>query len=363
MRRSSIPVVVIAGFLGAGKTTLLNHLLRVGGRSGRARLGVLVNDFGSVNVDALLIAGQVDGATSLANGCMCCAVDRDGLDSALSALLRPSAGLDAVVIEASGIAEPKALIRMISSARHPRMHYGGLVYLVDAAQFGTMRRRHPEIDGHVAVADLVVINKRDLVDEVTLRDVKSVVGEINPTAPVLTVNDAAIDPDVLFDRVDSPEAADTGPRQLTLDELMADDHDTDHHDSDPHDHDWAVDDDHRHLHERYQSVELSTDAAADPRRLAELLQRPPAGCYRIKGVVWFDLPGSRGRFSVHGVGGFVRVHREPRGTAPPHTDVVLIGVDMDTAAARGALDAVIATEATAADEHGILHITRHLPQG
>lgn len=80
-----IPVVLVAGFLGAGKTTLLNHLLA--NREG-ARVGVVVNDFGSVNVDALAVAGQVDTMVSLGNGCLCCAVDASGLDAMLGRLRR-----------------------------------------------------------------------------------------------------------------------------------------------------------------------------------------------------------------------------------------------------------------------------------
>ncbi|MFT4045016.1 MAG: GTP-binding protein, partial [Gordonia sp. (in: high G+C Gram-positive bacteria)] len=117
---------------------------------------------------------------------------------------------------------------------------------------------------------------------------------------------------------------------------------------------------HGHLHDHYRSVALSTGAAVDPRRLAHLLERPPAGCYRIKGVVWFDKPGHRMRHTVHAVGGFVRVTRDSWGREPRHTDLVVIGAGMDVRAARTALDDVLATAETVADEHGILHITRHL---
>ncbi|MFT4044806.1 MAG: GTP-binding protein, partial [Gordonia sp. (in: high G+C Gram-positive bacteria)] len=220
MSRPSVPVVVLAGFLGAGKTTVLNHLLRTGGVGGRARLGVLVNDFGAVNIDAMLVAGQADGAVSLTNGCMCCAVDSGGLTAAIGALLRPSSGIDAIVIEASGIAEPKALIRMIVGAADARMHYGGLVYVVDAAHFGAVRRTHPELDDHLAIADLVVLNKCDLISEHDRHVLKQVVEEINSTAPSIEVVDGAVDAQLLFDRLEYPDSDEAGPRQLTLDELL-----------------------------------------------------------------------------------------------------------------------------------------------
>jgi G3E family GTPase len=119
-----IPVVVLAGFLGSGKTTLLNHLLRT---SGGTRIGVVVNDFGRINIDAFAVSAQVDSMVSLSNGCLCCAVDGTELDSMLGKLA--AADLDVIVIEASGLAEPSTLIRMVLQA--PGVEYGGLIYVVE----------------------------------------------------------------------------------------------------------------------------------------------------------------------------------------------------------------------------------------
>lgn len=104
MARPSVPVIALTGYLGAGKTTVLNHLLRAPG----ARLGVVVNDFGDIGVDAALVSGQVDEPASVAGGCLCCLPDAGALVPALERLTRPRLGLDAVIIEASGIAEPPA---------------------------------------------------------------------------------------------------------------------------------------------------------------------------------------------------------------------------------------------------------------
>ena len=123
-----IPVIVVAGFLGAGKTTLLNHLLRA--RHGR-RVGVVVNDFGSVGIDAMTVAAQVDAMVSLGNGCLCCAVDTASFDEMLGRLAAPRHRLDAVVVEASGLAEPRELVRQVLSTSAPGVTYGGLVLVVD----------------------------------------------------------------------------------------------------------------------------------------------------------------------------------------------------------------------------------------
>ena len=359
MSPAAVPVIVVAGFLGSGKTTLLNYLLNVASNELGARIGVLVNDFGAINIDAMLVAGQADGAVTLTNGCMCCSVDSEGLDAALAGLLNPQAGIDAIVIEASGIADPKSLIRMVTTAADPRMRYGGLVYVIDGVGFEQLRQTHPEIGEHVAVADLVVINKTDLIDALTLSGIEAAAAELNPTGARVAVTNARVDPALLLDPVDRDEAPDDRlPRQLTLDELLAA-HSDDHARSDDHAHcDGHA---HDHLHDAYVSVEFVTDEAMDPRRLAEFLARPPAGCYRIKGITWFDLPGHRQCHVVHSVGGFVGVQRGTWPEGKRSTSLVAIGAGMDADEVRAVLRAAVATEASASDEHGILHITRHLP--
>src|ERR1700759_1256059 len=102
-RARRVPVVLVAGHLGAGKTTLVNHLLR---HADGRRSGVVGNAFGAVAIDALLVAGQADAVASLADGCLCCEVDANGLADLLATLTAPRAGLDLVVVEASGLAEP-----------------------------------------------------------------------------------------------------------------------------------------------------------------------------------------------------------------------------------------------------------------
>src|ERR1700744_2615596 len=98
-RERAVPVVLGAGHLGVGKSSLVNHLLR---HADGTRIGVVVNDFGALGIDAMLVAGQADAVTSLANGCLCCNTDADGLSALLADLTTPATGLDLVVVEASG---------------------------------------------------------------------------------------------------------------------------------------------------------------------------------------------------------------------------------------------------------------------
>ncbi|MEE4021839.1 GTP-binding protein [Gordonia sp. PKS22-38] len=356
MNRPTIPVILVAGFLGSGKTTLLNHLLRT---ADGTRIGVLVNDFGSINIDAMLIAGQADDTVSLSNGCMCCSVDADGVESALARLLRPKSAIDAIVIEASGIAEPRALIRMITGMDDPRMRYGGLVYVVDAATNTEVRRRHPEIDRHVEIADLVVVNKADLVTDDELSALCDDVRRVNDSAPTVVTADGVVDAAMLFDPRPRTVDNESRSRQLTLDELLEADTDecVGHGDGGHGGHH------HRHLHDEFGSVEFTSTRPLNPRRLAEFLERPPTGCYRIKGVVAFDVPGHRQKFVVHAVGGFVRVERRGWGREERTSSVVVIGAGMDRDEVRRRLDAIVVgadLRDDRPDEHGILSITRHL---
>lgn len=346
MSRPPVPVIVLAGFLGSGKTTLLNHLLRT---ASGTRIGVLVNDFGSINIDAMLVAGQADGTVSLSNGCLCCTVDDDGIEGALSRLVRPSAGIDAIVIEASGVAEPRALIRMVTGVADPRVRYGGLVYIVDAAALTDLRTRHPQIDRHIEIADLVLLNKADLVDEVTMRSVRDIVGSVNDTAPTLATSEAVVDPGLLFDKVERPSDAVPRSGQLTFDELLAECASDEGGDVDEHS---------EHLHDAYRSAEFVTDRPMNPRRLASFLERPPAGTYRIKGVVAFDVPGHRQKYIVHAVGGFVRVQTAAWSGEAPSTSIVTIGVGLDERSVRDRLEDAI--DDGVPDEHGILSITRYV---
>ncbi|GAB16776.1 hypothetical protein GOEFS_014_00180 [Gordonia effusa NBRC 100432] len=345
-----VPVIVVAGFLGAGKSTLLNHLLR---SSGATRIGLIINDFGAINVDALLVAGQVDGVVGLGNGCMCCTIDDDspdGIEAIVRRLLAPAAGIDAIVIEASGLAEPRTLIRMVAGLTDPRIVYGGLVYLVDAGGFLASRRQHPELAAHIRVADLLVVNKADLLsdkpdaDDLDRDTVLGAIAELNSTAPMVLTTESVVDPTMLFDP--APVREDGGPRQLSLDELLRED---------AHDHHECVD--HRHLHDEYQSVSFQSVEPMNPRRLAVFLERPPAGTYRIKGWAHFDLPGHRGRFVLHAVGGRIRIEAASWSGEPPSTAIVVIGVGLDEEVVQTELSAAVGPDLN--DEFGILSITRY----
>lgn len=343
MATQQIPVVVLAGFLGSGKTTLLNHLL---GNGDGTRIGAIVNDFGSIEIDAMTVAGQVDSMVSLGNGCLCCAVDTSELDTYLERLARPAARIDVIVIEASGLAEPQELIRMILASDNDRIVYGGLIEVVDAAEFDDTRVRHRELDRHVAIADIVVLNKADRIGDAARQSLMDTLADLAPGRPVICTAYGRVDPELFFDRGPG-EDHDAAVRQLSFEDLLreaaangAPAHDSDDHCGHPgecghpgHAHHAG------HLHAAYESVEFTSAEPMHPRRLMDFLDSRPAGLYRIKGFVHFDVPENRQKFTVHAVGDFLRFYPAPWPKGEQRcTQLVMIGSGIDAPALRKELE-------------------------
>ncbi|MFD7089963.1 CobW family GTP-binding protein [Streptomyces sp. NPDC059896] len=365
MSRKQIPVVVLTGFLGSGKTTLLNHLLR---RRAGNRIAVVVNDFGAIEIDTMTVAGQVGSTVSLGNGCLCCAVDATELDGYLERLTRPSARIDIVVIEASGLAEPQELVRMILTGDHPHAVYGGLVQVVDAAEFDATRARHPEIDRHISIADLVVLNKTDRVPEAEHRRILATLDGLGPGTPVVSASYGRIDPELLFDPAVRPDEEET-VRQLSFEDLYEDLYEDTR---DAHD-DHAAHDGHAshdgHLHAAYESVSFTAGAPMNPRRLMAFLDSRPPGLYRIKGFVDFGAADPANRYALHAVGRSLRFHPAPwGGGAERLTQLVLIGSGIDREALLKELEACEEREPRATpardavvDESGMWGVLRYVP--
>jgi G3E family GTPase len=336
-RPRQIPVVVLAGFLGSGKTTLLNHLLH---HSGGSRIGAIVNDFGAIEIDAMAVAGALgDSTVSLGNGCLCCAVDASELDVYLERLAHPTAGIDVIVIEASGLAEPQELVRMVLASELPDIVYGGLVEVVDAAEFDDTRARHPEIDRHLALADVVVVNKTDRAPDP--ERVLALVRSLSDRAAVVPASYGRLDPEFLFDCRPSEERI----GQLSFDDL----------------HQHAGDAGHDgHLHAAYDTLSFVSERPMDPRRLMAFLDSRPEGLYRIKGYVDFGPYDPRNRYGVHAVGRFLRFHPEPWPAADERlTQLVLIGAGIDAQALGKELEAC-KNDAPHADEHGMWGVLRYV---
>lgn len=328
-----VPVVALTGHLGAGKTTLLNHLLS----TPNARLGVVVNDFGSINVDAALVTGQIDEAASIAGGCLCCLPDAGGLDDALAKLAHPRLRLDAILVEASGAAEPLALARLIRFSGVARVRPGGVIDVIDAVEHFTTVDISPNPPLRYAAATLVVVGKTDLLPEPE-RDrvvgrIRQRVRERNPHAQLLVARQGRINPALVFDT-----AAATQPQdELPIAQLE------------------QADDEHPHEHARSAGQPLP--AAVSPSALIDLLESPPEGAYRIKGRVRVRGPKSDRGYLVNLVGRMIHVATLPN--PPAVGELVAIGPHLDADAAHGALHTVATTPAERPDAAGLRRLWRY----
>ena len=176
-----IPFTVVGGYLGAGKTTLLNHLLT----SARGlRVAVLVNDFGSVNIDVDLIRSHEGDTINLANGCMCCTLV-NGFASVIGRLRERAGDFDYIVIEASGVADPWKIAQYGQMYEFP---LDGIIVVADAEQARTQAVNKYVGDTvlrQFTQADLILLNKTDLVSKVEIASLRGWLAELAPGTPVI----------------------------------------------------------------------------------------------------------------------------------------------------------------------------------
>lgn len=319
-----IPVLVLTGYLGAGKTTVLNRFLAASG----ARIGVIINDFGDVNVDAALVAGQVDEPVSVAGGCLCCISDPEQLDDAFKRLTRPDLRLDAIVIEGSGVAEPPALLRLVLDSRVPSIRFGGLIEVVDAAHIPQAEAAGWDLEQHVRAAAVVLLTKTDLLtDPASQGALEQRIRGANPHAMVIEAPRGSFDPGLFIDAGENEEL-ELGQLALWNPGETLGEPETVHNHSAQH-----------HVH--HESVTVDHEGPVDPVAVSEFALDPLDSVYRVKGIV--DVATSSGprRYAVHSVAGYVTVDALPRATGDPAaSSLVAIGLELDRAALRVQLESL-----------------------
>lgn len=280
------------------------------------RIGVLVNDFGAINIDARLIVG-VEGATvQLANGCICCTI-RSDLLAAIESLLNGPEPPEALLIEASGISDPAEIIQTIAhSGLRARTHVDGILTMIDAEGFDRLRGRSRVLaEQQVRTADLVILNKADLVDETTLQNLEAWTRRQVPQARVLR----AVQADVPLALVWGMASEQGWQRSL---------HDHDH-------------DDHA---QRFQTWQWHSDSPLDLAAFQRFLDDLPTNVYRLKGLAYVrDLPDAALVVQVAGRRASLSQGQLWDDNHPPGTQLVLIGEGaLDVLTLRTRLEACLA---------------------
>lgn len=185
---SNTPLTVIGGFLGAGKTTLVNRLLA----TATCRWGVLVNDFGAINIDAALIASRDGNTIALTNGCVCCGMG-DDLGAGLSRLAACTPAVEHVVIEASGVSDPWRLAQL--ALVEPGFSLEPIVVVADAVALARQlgdRWVADTVRQQIAAAEIIVLSKTDLASAAAVAEAKAAIRAIRPDTRVVATSEAAL---------------------------------------------------------------------------------------------------------------------------------------------------------------------------
>jgi len=256
--KGRIPATLVTGFLGSGKTTLINAALRSPDLS---RTIVVVNEFGEVGLDQKLFARSSDSVVILENGCLCCTV-RGDLVNTMEKLLR---GLDngrmnfnRVIIETTGLADPAPVLHTIMVHPYMQMRFrlDGVITLVDAVNGNATLDAHVEAVKQVAVADRIVLTKTDLVDAAARARVEARLRALNPAAPILAVAHGALTPDQLLDSgLYDPKTKSAEVARW----LKAEAYGAPHEHAHGHDHDHADDHGHDDDHAHGDSGQVASD--------------------------------------------------------------------------------------------------------
>ncbi len=219
-RSNSVPVTIVTGFLGSGKTTVLNHLLR---SPDLADTAVIINEFGEVSLDHLLIEQAIENAVLLKNGCICCTVRGDILDTIEELFRKRDTGelpwFRRIAIETTGLADPAPVVHTLIDTTQP-CHLDGIVVTVDAIHARAQLRRQNEAREQVAFADRILLTKTDLVTSAKADAVEPAIRAFNAHAPIRRVIDGDVTPEDVFG---------LGPEQRPSHWLRFTEHDHHHH--------------------------------------------------------------------------------------------------------------------------------------
>jgi G3E family GTPase len=296
-----IPVTVLTGYLGAGKTTLLNRILS---EPHGKRYAVIVNEFGEIGIDNELIVGADEEVFEMNNGCICCTV-RGDLIRIIDGLMRRKGKFDAIIVETTGLADPAPVAQtfFVDPAVGDKTKLDAVVTVADAKWLKDRLRDAPEAKNQIAFADVILVNKTDLVEEADLREVEARIRGLNPYAKIHRTQRCAVPlPEVLGrGAFDLDRILDIEPEFLARDDGHDHGHDHDHDDGHHHHHDHGG---LKHYHdEEMQSLSLSSEKPLNPDKffpwMQELVAKEGPNMLRYKGILAFkDDPQ---RFVLQGV--------------------------------------------------------------
>lgn len=338
---SRIPVTVLTGYLGAGKTTLLNRILT---ENHGTRYAVIVNEFGEIGIDNDLLVESDEEVYEMNNGCICCTV-RGDLIRTVENLMKRKGAFDAIIVETTGVADPAPVAQTFFMDDDVRAaaELDAVVAVVDARHVLERLKDTDEAEDQIAFADVILLNKTDLVKDEELQAVEAAVRKINPYAKLHKTERCSVGLDAVLNRgafdLDrilelEPDFLKAGDGHHHHDHECGPDCDHDHH---HHDHQCGPDCDHEHPHHHedthsVKSISFKT-GELDPqtflRWIGEVTQLEGPKILRLKGILAFkDDPQ---RYVVQGIHMIIEGNhqREWRSGESRESRLVFIGRDLD----------------------------------
>jgi G3E family GTPase len=303
--RDSVPVTLLTGFLGAGKTTLLNRILN--GQHG-LRVGVLVNDFGAINIDAELVAGVEENTISLTNGCVCCEI-RDDLVNSLEQLLTREEAVDYVILEASGIADSEGIVMTFLNPKYEGLlRIDSITCIVDAVgvfEDGDNERLNLLKLRQIGFADMVILNKTDLVGPEHIEVIREWIGHHMHRIRIVEATQCDVPLEILL-AVGRFHGVNTAVQQGQADGEI-------HHGHDGKD-------------RVFETWSYESDRPMSLKALRKMVQKElPVSVYRCKGIV-FDADSPDKRFALQVVGRRTEIAElDEWGERAPRSQIVAIG--------------------------------------
>ncbi|MCG6122905.1 MAG: GTP-binding protein [Microvirga sp.] len=303
-----IPVTVLTGYLGAGKTTLLNRILT---ENHGKRYAVVVNEFGEIGIDNDLVVGADEEVFEMNNGCICCTV-RGDLIRIMDGLMKRKGKFDAIIVETTGLADPAPVAQtfFVDQDVSDNARLDAIVTVADAKWLSERLKDAPEAKNQIAFADVILLNKVDLVSEAELADVEARIRAINPYARIHRTTRCDVDVTQVLER-----------NAFDLERIM---------EIEP---DFLEPGHHHHHDDDVRSIAFAHDGELDPDKflpwLNELTQDEGPNILRCKGIVAF--PDEPKRFVFQGVhmilDGDVQGDWAPG--EPRRSRVVFIGRDLN----------------------------------
>ena len=309
-----IPVTVLTGYLGAGKTTLLNRILSE--QHGK-KYAVIVNEFGEIGIDNELVVGADEEVFEMNNGCICCTV-RGDLIRIIEGLMKRKGRFDAIIVETTGLADPAPVAQtfFVDQDVGAKARLDAVITVADAKWLAARLKDAPEAKNQIAFADVILLNKTDLVTPAELREVEARIRGINPYATLHKTIKCDIALDQVLDRgaFDLERVLEIEPDFLKGGHKHHHTHDHDcapgctheSHDHDHHAHNHDAHDDHglHHIHDsEITSVAIALDGAVDPEKfmpwINDLVQTEGPNILRSKGILAFK--NEEKRFVFQGV--------------------------------------------------------------